>query len=88
MADDTAAAGGFAGRVYTLRQALHGLQNTTTGPGTAELNNAKSYIQALAPSVAKALGINPDSIAAYDEANKYLIQNASAAAGKFGPSTD
>lgn len=81
--------GQSAARIFSLRQALHGLETAgATGPGTDVVNNAKSFLVANAPGVAKFVGIDPEKIKSYDEAAKYLTQYASGAAGSFGPHTD
>jgi len=81
-------AGGVNQRVYQLTQALNGLQNSNTGPGTNEVNAVKSFLLANVPY---AKDIDPDavkSVASYDEAQKYLTQYAQNAAANFGPETD
>jgi len=74
---------GSAGRVYQLQQGLAGLQNSSTGKGTDWINTVKSYLQ-----TAGAPGIDPNKIASYDEANKYLTQYALNQANGFGATTD
>ena len=76
-------------RIYQLGQALHSLQNTSTGPGTATVNNVKSFLLAQDPGVLKAIGlVDPNSIKSYDEANKYLTAYAANQAGAMGQGTD
>jgi hypothetical protein len=81
---------GSGDRLYQLRQALGGLQNARTGPGTAQVNTIKSFLQAQSPDWLSHYlpGVDPSKIASYDEANKYLTQYASGVAGSFGPRTD
>lgn len=82
--------GGSAGRIYQLKSALGDLQalgSTGTGPSAGTVNNIKSYLQSL-PVVGKHLGIDPNQVADYDTANKYLTGYASARAGARGGTTD
>lgn len=91
MVGDQQANAGSGQRVYQLQAALTGLQNAgPTGPGTAEVNNAKSFLLAQSPDWMKAHlpGVDPNQIASYDEANKYLTQYASAKASSLGSGTD
>jgi hypothetical protein len=80
------------GRLYQLGTALTSLQSLGTGgtgPGTPQRNEIMSFLQSLAPNVTKALGItNPNQIANYDEATKYLTAYASNQAGSLGTGTD
>ncbi|MEX3555789.1 MAG: hypothetical protein VB131_04025 [Burkholderia gladioli] len=87
-AGDLNAAGGMTSRLFTLDKALAGLQNSTTGPHSDAINGAKSFFSMLAPDTTRALGIDPNRIASYDEANKYLTQFAVAQASALGQSTD
>lgn len=84
---------GSGGRVLTLQKALTGLQGAgDTGPGTATVQNAKSFLLSMAPDWLKnTLGITPEEvqkITSYDEANKYLTQVAIQQSGQFGSATD
>lgn len=90
VADQNAAAGSGA-RVYQLQSALKALNEAgTVGPGTASMNNFKSFLLAQTPGdLGKYLpGIDANKIASYDEANKYLTQYASAKASSLGGGTD
>jgi len=75
-------------RLYQLKTALNGLQNSNTGPGTAETNAAKSFLLANVPFAKDLAPDAVNSVASYDEANKYLTQYAQSAAANFGPETD
>lgn len=88
LSADLDAAGGFQSRMFTLNKALAGLSNSTTGPGSEELNEVKSFLNMVSPGVAKTFGIDPNRIASYDEANKYLTQYAMAQASALGQGTD
>lgn len=77
---------GTAQRVYQLQQALSGLQNTTTGKGSENLNDIKSYL--LTSGIGQKLGIDPNKVASYDEANKYLTQYAISQASSMGQGTN
>lgn len=84
-----AAVNGYAGRLVQLQQALHGLQNSPTGPGAETVNEIKSFLLAQGPAVLQSLGItDPNQIASFDKANKYLTQYATNAATAFGAGTD
>ncbi|MDI3304647.1 MAG: hypothetical protein QJR04_25195 [Burkholderia multivorans] len=88
LSADLDAAGGFQSRMFTLNKALTGLQHSTTGPTSEDLNTAKSFLNMVSPGIAKTLGIDPNRIASYDEANKYLTQYAMAQASALGQGTD
>lgn len=82
---------GSSGRVFQLKEALHGLEGAgATGPGTETTNKIKSFLLAQEPEFLKKLGISPDEvkIADYDKANKYLTQYASGQMGSMGGGTD
>ncbi len=82
--------GGSAGRIYQLRSALGDLQalgTTGTGPSAGTVNTVKSYISSL-PVIGGMAGFDPNQIADYDKANKYLQAYASARAGAHGGTTD
>lgn len=85
---DRANAGSVAGRVYQLQSALDALQKGDTGPGSAALNNAKSFLLARSDLANYLPGVDANKVQAYDEANKYLTQYASAKAGSLGGGTD
>ncbi len=82
--------GGSASRIYQLRSALTDLKAlgpTGTGPSAGTINSVKSYLQSL-PLVGQSLGVDPNNVANYDLANKYLTAYASARAGARGGTTD
>ena len=58
-----------------------------TGPGSDWRNTAKSFINSLSPSAAKALGWTGD-IQHYDEFKKILTNYASSVSGSLGTGTD
>ncbi len=85
VAGDNATPNGSSQRLMTLGKALQGLQGAAeTGPGSETYNQVRSFIQTLSPTIGEMVGIDPEQIASYDEANKYLIANASQAAGAMG----
>jgi hypothetical protein len=90
LVQDNTWANGFATRMFNLSKALTGLQNADTGPGSDAVNTAKSFLLAQTPAgLGKYLpGVDPNKIASYDEANKYLIQYAIGQAGSLGEGTD
>ena len=77
-ASDNVAANTFQQRVFPLTQAATSLSNVGTGPGTQPLNQIKSFLLAQSPDVLKQFlpGVDPNKIASYDEAVKYLAQYA------------
>lgn len=75
--------GGSAQRVFQLNQALTGLQGANTGPGTEFRNTLQSYILALPGGVGQSM-VDEKGVVNYDKAMKYLMQNATAAAGAMG----
>ena len=83
LAADQNQAKGARERIYQLNQALTGLQNSKTGPGSDSLNQLKSYL--VEAGVDKGL---VGQVKSYDEANKYLTQYAMSQAGSLGPGTD
>lgn len=58
-----------------------------TGPGAAWRNEAKSFVNALSPTVAKSLGWTGD-IKNFDEFKKILTNYASSVSGSLGTGTD
>jgi hypothetical protein len=74
----SAAANTYQQRVFPLQQAAAALRNTNTGPGTETVNQIKSFLLAQSPaSLQKYLpGVDPEKIANYDEAVKYLASYA------------
>ena len=78
-ASDNVAANTFQQRVFPLTQAATALAtNPDTGPGTGTVNQIKSFLLAQSPDVLKQFlpGVDPNKIASYDEAVKYLAQYA------------
>ena len=75
-------------RVLSLKKALAGINDAQTGANSEGLNELRSTIQTFSPKVASALGINPNQVASYDEAKKYLTQYAAGTASAYGPGTD
>lgn len=82
---DLANASGYANRLYTLNQALSGLQGATTGQGSEGLQNLKSILTTFNVPLPSG-GV--DSVKNFDEANKYLTQYATAQASGLGENTD
>jgi len=72
------ASNSFRQRIFPLEQAAIALQGADTGPGSETVNQIKSFLLAQSPaSLAKYLpGVDPDKIANYDEAVKYLANYA------------
>lgn len=74
-----------ADRVFQLQQAMRALEGSGgVGPGTEGIQHYKSYFLAMAPETAKRFNINPEQIASYDEAKKYMTQIAMAQGGAMG----
>lgn len=75
----------------TARGMLTGQDNNgnpiDTGPGSDWRNNAKSFVNALAPGMAQKLGITGD-VQSYDEFKKILTNYASSVSGSLGTGTD
>lgn len=74
-------------RINLLQQARDALSGIDTGPGTAVRNEAKSFLNALAPDVAKSLGYTGD-VKNYDEFKKIMTNYASSVSGSLGSGTD
>jgi hypothetical protein len=76
--EDNKASSSFQQRVFPLQQAAQALKNTDTGPGAETVNQVKSFLLAQTPeSLQKYLpGVDPNKIANFDGAVKYLAQYA------------
>jgi hypothetical protein len=59
----------------------------STGPGSDWRNTAKSFVNSLAPGVAKSIGWTGD-VQSYDEFKKILTNYASSVSGSLGTGTD
>lgn len=71
LAEDLDASKNYQRTVFPLEKAIPALEQlgtTGTGPGTAEINNVKSFLLSMGVP-----GVNVDKIKNYDEANKYLV---------------
>lgn len=75
-------------RLLSLQKALQSVQTAQTGPGSDAINQVKSLALTVSPDIAKAIGIDPNKIQSFDEANKYLTQYAQTLAGGMGHGTD
>lgn len=70
---------GSGARIFTLQKALHALEGANTGPGSSIPNEVKSFIIAHKPEFWQKIGLptpDPNTVANYDEATKYLTQIA------------
>lgn len=79
-AHDRSAAANYQQTITPLTHALQSLQNlgpTGTGPGTEGRNEIVSFLQSV--GAGQLLGIDPEKIKDYDEAQKYLTQYAQSA---------
>lgn len=74
-------------RVNLLENARDALSGINTGPGSDWRNQAKSFLNALAPDTAKAIGYTGD-VQNYDEFKKILTNYASSVSGSLGTGTD
>lgn len=78
-----------APRIFALRKSLDNLAIADTGKNSGWYNDLKSFlITAAGPEIAEKIGANPDKVAAYDEAKKYLTSYAQQASSAFGSGTD
>lgn len=76
LAGDLEAAKGYQRTVFPLEQAIPALEKlgtTGTGPGTSTINHLKSFVISNVPGAADALKGTKDDVAAFDKANKYLV---------------
>lgn len=76
LASDLEAAKGYQRTVFPLEQAIPALEKlgtTGTGPGTSTINHLKSFVISNVPGAADALKGTKDDVAAFDKANKYLV---------------
>ncbi|PYE21329.1 hypothetical protein C7410_115172 [Paraburkholderia silvatlantica] len=74
-------------RINLLENARDALSGINTGPGSDWRNQAKSFLNALAPDTAKAIGYTGD-VQNYDEFKKILTNYASSVSGSLGTGTD
>ncbi|MCB4347326.1 hypothetical protein LA345_25925 [Burkholderia vietnamiensis] len=74
-------------RINLLETARDALSGINTGPGSDWRNQAKSFINSLAPGVAEKLGWTGD-VQNYDEFKKILTNYASSVSGSLGTGTD
>ena len=84
----------YPAEMYAMRTALDTLRKhgkDFIGPGTADFNKLKSFVQSNAPSwlpgYDKFVG-NPNDISDYDQLEKYLLNISTGIAGRFGHGTD
>lgn len=78
-----------APRIFALNKSLKNLAIADTGKKSDWYNDLKSFlITAAGPEIAEKIGVNPDKVAAYDEAKKYLTSYAQQASSAFGSGTD
>lgn len=81
---EQAASSDFYVRDQQQGAALSSLRTAKTGPGTDTTNHWKSFFQAMAPDLSKAVGIDPNKITDFDTAKKYLTALATQAPGAAG----
>jgi hypothetical protein len=74
-------------RINLLETARDALSGINTGPGSDWRNQAKSFINSLAPGVAQKIGWTGD-VQNYDEFKKILTNYASSISGSLGTGTD
>lgn len=74
-------------RINLLQTARDALAGINTGPGSDWRNQAKSFINSLAPGVAQKIGWTGD-VQNYDEFKKILTNYASSVSGSLGTGTD
>ncbi|WP_433705792.1 hypothetical protein [Paraburkholderia sacchari] len=74
-------------RINLLETARDSLAGINTGPGSDWRNQAKSFINSLAPGVAQKIGWTGD-VQNYDEFKKILTNYASSVSGSLGTGTD
>jgi hypothetical protein len=74
-------------RINLLETARDALSGINTGPGSDWRNQAKSFINSLAPGVAQKIGWTGD-VQNYDEFKKILTNYASSVSGSLGTGTD
>lgn len=78
------AASDFATRDQQQTAALTALKGADTGPGSESYNHVRSFVMAMAPDVAKAIGMDPQKIVDFDTAKKYLTALAMQTPGAAG----
>lgn len=91
MQADAARAGNFGQEIYPWQQALQKLQALGpggTGPGTKGRQDFESFLYGISPSISGMLGVNPEKIQNYAEAEKYLTNATQQRAAGFGSHTD
>lgn len=88
---DLARARNFGQEIVPWQQALEKLKLLGpggTGPGTQGRQEFQSFLFALAPTVSRWAGVDPEKIKNYAEAEKYLTQATQSRAAGFGAHTD
>lgn len=77
-------------QLQTLRSAREALANIQTGPTTEFQNRFKSALQSTPGlgTIVKAMGVDPQKIASYDEFKKLMTNFASQQSGASGTGTD
>ncbi|WP_242176573.1 hypothetical protein [Pseudomonas sp. MONT-RG-20F-20-E-7-02] len=74
--------------IYQFQNMREALKDINTGPGTDWRNQASAFAQALSPTVAAAIGIDPQKIASAEEFKKYATQATQATLAGLGEGTD
>ena len=91
MQADAARAGNFGQEIFPWQQALQKIQALGPGglgPGTKGRQDFESFLYAAAPGLSTMLGVNPQKIQNYAEAEKYLTNATQQRAAGFGSHTD
>lgn len=91
MQGDAARAGNFGQEIYPWQQALQKIQALGPGglgPGSKGRQDFESFLYAAAPGLSTMLGVNPQKIENYAEAEKYLTNATQQRAAGFGSHTD
>lgn len=86
-----ARAGNFGQEIFPWQQALDKLKNLGaggTGPGSKGRQEFESFLYSASPAISQMLGVDPQKVKNYAEAEKYLTNATQQRAASFGAHTD
>lgn len=91
MQEHLARAGNFGQEIFPWTQALEKLKSLGaggTGPGSKGRQEFESFLYSASPAISQMLGVNPEKVKNYAEAEKYLTNATQQRAASFGAHTD
>lgn len=91
LQEHLARAGNFGQDIFPWQQALEKLKALGpggTGPGSKGRQEFESFVYSASPAIAQMMGVNPEKVKNYAEAEKYLTNATQQRANSFGAHTD